>query len=247
MEKWRKDDPLVLARHRLGEVCGLTEASIREIEAATDAGIREVIAKALAVGRPRALGNGPFTRRPRSWPTTRRKRRRSKRRARISRNSGSFLPSAGLFRSARRLARNCGRNSPASAGRKSRKLPALSAKGVKNGDAVNMALDYLLANHPSAYLAGMDVGAYGSAFKTCKGLVDRYGPHRVIDMPLAESSILGFALGLFADRRGADRRVPVRRFLHGGGDATRPERRHLALPHGLRTRRCWCGCPAAAG
>ena len=55
------------------EVCGMTEASIREIEAAIDAGIREVIAKALAVGRPRRRGNGPFTRRPRSWPTTRRK------------------------------------------------------------------------------------------------------------------------------------------------------------------------------
>ncbi len=58
-----------------------------------------------------------------------------------------------------------------------------------------MALDFLLASHHSAYLAGMDVGAYGSAFKTCKGLVDRYGSHRVIDMPLAESGILGFALG----------------------------------------------------
>ncbi len=69
------------------------------------------------------------------------------------------------------------------------------AKGVKNGDAVNLALDYLLANQPRAFLAGMDVGVYGSAFKTCKGLVDRYGADRVIDMPLAESSILGFALG----------------------------------------------------
>jgi 2-oxoisovalerate dehydrogenase E1 component len=75
------------------------------------------------------------------------------------------------------------------------RVPPLSAKGVKNGDAVNMALDHLLANHPSAYLAGMDIGAYGSAFKTCKGLMERYGAHRVIDMPLAESSILGFALG----------------------------------------------------
>ena len=78
----------------------------------------------------------------------------------------------------------------------------LQAKGVKNGDAVNMALDYLLANQPSAFLAGMDVGVYGSAFKTCKGLVERYGTRRVIDMPLAESSILGFALG--ASQAGAE-------------------------------------------
>ena len=51
----------------------------------------------------------------------------------------------------------------------------MRAKGVKNGEAVNMALDYLLANEPGAFLAGMDVGVYGSAFKTCKGLVDRFG------------------------------------------------------------------------
>src|SRR5208283_678209 len=82
------------------------------------------------------------------------------------------------------------------------RLKPLRAKGVKNGDAVNMALDYLLANQPAAFLAGMDVGAYGSAFKTCKGLVDRYGAERVIDMPLAESGIMGFALG--ASQTGAE-------------------------------------------
>jgi len=97
-----------------------------------------------------------------------------------------------------------------------------------------MALDYILANHPSAYLAGMDVGAYGSAFKTCKGLVDRYGPNRVIDMPIAESGILGFALGSSQTGAETDRRVPVRRLLHRSGDATRPQRRHVVLPHRLR-------------
>ena len=83
----------------------------------------------------------------------------------------------------------------ASTARSTNFVKAVRAKGVKNGDAVNMALDYLLANESGAFLAGMDVGVYGSAFKTCKGLVERYGSQRVIDMPLAESGILGFALG----------------------------------------------------
>jgi 2-oxoisovalerate dehydrogenase E1 component len=39
------------------------------------------------------------------------------------------------------------------------------------------------------------VGTYGSAFKTCKGLIDRYGPERVIDMPLCESGLVGFCIG----------------------------------------------------
>ena len=69
------------------------------------------------------------------------------------------------------------------------------AEKVKNGDAVRLALEYLLANNPRAFLAGLDVGVYGSAFKTCKGLLDRFGPARVIDMPLGESGIMGFALG----------------------------------------------------
>ncbi len=66
---------------------------------------------------------------------------------------------------------------------------------VKNGEAVGRALDYLLENDPRAFVAGLDVGVYGSAFKTCKGLLERHGPQRVIDMPLAESAIMGFALG----------------------------------------------------
>lgn len=75
------------------------------------------------------------------------------------------------------------------------KLPRLRAPKVKNGAAVKMALDYLLSREPRACLLGLDVGPYGSAFKTCKGLVDTHGADRVIDMPLAESGIMGFAMG----------------------------------------------------
>ncbi|MEN6405502.1 MAG: thiamine pyrophosphate-dependent enzyme [Thermoguttaceae bacterium] len=66
---------------------------------------------------------------------------------------------------------------------------------VKNGEAVVRALDYLLENNPKAFLLGLDVGTYGSAFKTCKGLIERYGPDRVVDMPICEPATIGFALG----------------------------------------------------
>ena len=66
---------------------------------------------------------------------------------------------------------------------------------IKNGEAVGRALDYLLENNSQAFLMGLDVGVYGSAFKTCKGLVERHGSQRVMDMPLCESALLGFALG----------------------------------------------------
>jgi 2-oxoisovalerate dehydrogenase E1 component len=69
------------------------------------------------------------------------------------------------------------------------------APKLKNGEAVTQALEYLLAHSPRAFLLGMDIGRYGSAFKTCKGLIDRFGPERVMDMPICESAIVGFALG----------------------------------------------------
>jgi 2-oxoisovalerate dehydrogenase E1 component len=69
------------------------------------------------------------------------------------------------------------------------------AARLKNGEAVGRALDYLLENNPAAFLFGLDVGIYGSAFKTCKGLIDRHGAHRVLDVPICESASIGFALG----------------------------------------------------
>jgi 2-oxoisovalerate dehydrogenase E1 component len=72
--------------------------------------------------------------------------------------------------------------------------PFRAAK-VKNGEAVRRALEYILANQPHAFLLGLDVGTYGSAFKTCKGLVDRFGPDRVIDLPICEAGTVGMALG----------------------------------------------------
>ena len=51
----------------------------------------------------------------------------------------------------------------------------IARRSVKNGEAVGRALDYLLENNPQAFLLGLDVGMYGSAFKTCKGLIERHG------------------------------------------------------------------------
>jgi 2-oxoisovalerate dehydrogenase E1 component len=70
-----------------------------------------------------------------------------------------------------------------------------AATKVKFINAVTLAQDYILANDPSAVILGLDIGRYGSAFKTCKGLFDKYGKDRVMDMPIAESAITGFALG----------------------------------------------------
>ncbi len=45
------------------------------------------------------------------------------------------------------------------------------------------------------YLLGEDIGVYGGAFKVTEGFLDRFGPDRVIDTPIAEETIVGMAVG----------------------------------------------------
>ena len=69
------------------------------------------------------------------------------------------------------------------------------AKNVRNTNAINTALQHILEENSSAFVCGQDVGKYGSAFKTCKGLIDKFGSQRIIDTPICEAGTTGFCLG----------------------------------------------------
>src|SRR5256886_17112589 len=45
------------------------------------------------------------------------------------------------------------------------------------------------------FLMGEDIGVFGGAFKVTDGFIDEFGPQRVMDTPLAESGIIGTAVG----------------------------------------------------
>jgi pyruvate/2-oxoglutarate/acetoin dehydrogenase E1 component len=45
------------------------------------------------------------------------------------------------------------------------------------------------------FLMGEDIGTFGGAFKVTDGFIDEFGPERVMDTPLAESAIVGCAIG----------------------------------------------------
>jgi 2-oxoisovalerate dehydrogenase E1 component beta subunit len=45
------------------------------------------------------------------------------------------------------------------------------------------------------FMLGEDIGVYGGAFKVTEGFVDRFGPTRVVDTPIAEETIVGMAAG----------------------------------------------------
>ena len=65
-------------------------------------------------------------------------------------------------------------------------------------DAVNLALARAMADDPSVVLLGEDVAANGGVFRATLGLMERFGPERVIDTPLAEAAIAGVAVGMAA-------------------------------------------------
>ncbi|HSM02739.1 MAG TPA: dehydrogenase E1 component subunit alpha/beta [Acidimicrobiia bacterium] len=62
-------------------------------------------------------------------------------------------------------------------------------------DAVTQTLEEEMERDERVFIIGEDVGPFGGAFKVTKGLFEKYGPHRVIDSPIAESAIVGGAVG----------------------------------------------------
>ncbi|HEY7563883.1 MAG TPA: alpha-ketoacid dehydrogenase subunit beta [Acidimicrobiia bacterium] len=68
---------------------------------------------------------------------------------------------------------------------------------VRNlAQALNDALDLALAKDASVLVMGEDVGRTGGVFRITDGLADKHGAERVIDTPVAESAIVGVALGM---------------------------------------------------
>ncbi|MFI2563361.1 alpha-ketoacid dehydrogenase subunit beta [Paenarthrobacter sp. NPDC018779] len=62
--------------------------------------------------------------------------------------------------------------------------------------ALNRALDDVLAEDPKAVIFGEDCGKLGGVFRITDGLQAKHGEDRVFDTPLAESGILGMSVGL---------------------------------------------------
>ncbi len=62
--------------------------------------------------------------------------------------------------------------------------------------AINNALDIKLGEDPDVLVFGEDVGMEGGVFRVTEGLQKKYGEARVFDTPLAESGIMGTAIGM---------------------------------------------------
>ena len=64
--------------------------------------------------------------------------------------------------------------------------------------AVTLALARAMAEDERVIVLGEDVGVNGGVFRATQGLLDRFGPERVLDTPLAELGIAGVSVGMAA-------------------------------------------------
>jgi pyruvate dehydrogenase E1 component beta subunit len=62
--------------------------------------------------------------------------------------------------------------------------------------AINLALKEEMESNSSVMILGEDVGKDGGVFRVTEGLWEKFGSERVIDTPLAESGIVGVAIGM---------------------------------------------------
>jgi 2-oxoisovalerate dehydrogenase E1 component beta subunit len=64
--------------------------------------------------------------------------------------------------------------------------------------ALNSAIDVMLAKDPDTLIFGEDAGYFGGVFRVTEGLQAKYGATRCFDTPLAEGGIIGTAIGMAA-------------------------------------------------
>ena len=77
-------------------------------------------------------------------------------------------------------------------------LPSALVTGTREltlGQAVNEALAEELRRDPTVFIIGEDIAEAGHPFKVLAGLVEEFGPERVIDSPISEAGIAGLGLG----------------------------------------------------
>ncbi len=71
----------------------------------------------------------------------------------------------------------------------------MSTRQIKFAEAIREATDQAMARDKSVYLIGLGVPDPKGIFGTTGGLQKKYGPQRVMDMPLSENAMTGMAIG----------------------------------------------------
>ncbi|MDZ7815584.1 MAG: hypothetical protein U5N86_06170 [Planctomycetota bacterium] len=62
-------------------------------------------------------------------------------------------------------------------------------------EAIQQALRHEMDCDENVILVGEDIGTYGGAFKVTRGMLEDYGPERVMDSPISEGGLAGLCAG----------------------------------------------------
>jgi pyruvate dehydrogenase E1 component beta subunit len=62
-------------------------------------------------------------------------------------------------------------------------------------EAIRQALAEELARDPNVVVMGEEVGQFHGAYKVTEGLLDRFGPRRIVDTPISEAGFVGLGIG----------------------------------------------------
>ncbi len=65
--------------------------------------------------------------------------------------------------------------------------------------AISEAIAQEMEHDPQVFVMGEDVGVYGGIFGATQGLLDKFGPERVMDTPISETAFIGTATGAAAE------------------------------------------------
>jgi pyruvate dehydrogenase E1 component beta subunit len=71
----------------------------------------------------------------------------------------------------------------------------VAPRQLKFVQALNEALDLCLAKDPKVFIIGLGAPDAAAIFGSTKGLAEKYGPRRVLDMPVSENGMTGVAVG----------------------------------------------------
>ncbi len=85
-------------------------------------------------------------------------------------------------------------------------------------EAVREALSEEMERDPRVVLLGEDIGRMGGVFRATEGLLERFGPERVVDAPMAELSIVGIAVGLAMRGLRPVAEIQFADFIHAAAD-----------------------------
>ncbi len=73
--------------------------------------------------------------------------------------------------------------------------PAAGSRRLSTAKAMQEAIAQRMDRDDSVIVMGEDVGPYGGIFSSTSGLIERFGPDRILDTPISETAFIGLGIG----------------------------------------------------